>query len=149
MQGLSFIFLYPGYFVHLYIHQYLLCFNFWKLVPKSSFSPFVAKHITLLVLQESFPFFAYLTGLNVVFIIHLFRLKLIMKLTLDHLCSKWNALQRKHFDEAVSSFLESCTKYLLNNLPFDNQIIKYARFFQPSLLQSIAAPNAISRKLKY
>ena len=56
-----------------------------------------------------------------------------------------NALQRKHFDEAVSSFLRSCTKYLLNNLPFDNQIIKDTRFFQPSLQQSIAAPNAISR----
>ena len=57
---------------------------------------------------------------------------------------KMDALQRKHFDEAVSSFLGSCTKYLLNNLPFDNQIIKYVRFFQPSLQQSIAAPNAIS-----
>ena len=56
-----------------------------------------------------------------------------------------DALQRKHFDEAVSSFLRSCTKYLLNNLPFDNQIIKYARFFQPSLQQSIAAPNTIIR----
>ena len=55
-----------------------------------------------------------------------------------------DALQRKHFDEAVSSFLRSCTKYLLNNLPFDNQIIKYAKFFQPSLQQSIAAPNALS-----
>ena len=57
---------------------------------------------------------------------------------------KMDALQRKHFDEAVSSFLRSCTKYLLNNLPFDNQIIKYAKFFQPSLQQSIAAPNALS-----
>ena len=56
-----------------------------------------------------------------------------------------DALQRKHFDEAVSSFLRSCTKYLLNNLPFDKQIIKDARFPQPSLQQSIAAPNAISR----
>ena len=52
-------------------------------------------------------------------------------------------LQRKHFDEAVSSFLGSCTKYLLNNPPLDNQIIKHVRFFQ--LLQQInAAPNAIS-----
>ena len=57
---------------------------------------------------------------------------------------KMDALQRKRFDEAVSSFLRSCTKYLLNNLPFDNQIIKYAKFFQPSLQQSIAAPNALS-----
>ena len=56
-----------------------------------------------------------------------------------------DALQRNDFDEAVSSFLGSCTKYLLNSLPFDNQIIKYARFFQPSLQQSSAAPNAISR----
>ena len=56
-----------------------------------------------------------------------------------------DALQRKHFDEAVSSFLRSCTKYLLNNLPFDKQIIKDARFSQTSLQQSIAAPNAISR----
>ena len=55
-----------------------------------------------------------------------------------------DALQSKHFDEAVPSFLGSCTKYLLNNLPFDNHI-KYARFFQLSLQQSIAAPNAISR----
>ena len=54
-----------------------------------------------------------------------------------------DALQRKHFDEAVSSFLGSCTKYLLNNPPLDNQIIKHVRFFQ--LLQQInAAPNAIS-----
>ena len=44
----------------------------------------------------------------------------------------------------VSSFLRSCTKYLLNNLCFDNQIIKYAKFFQSSLQQSIAAPNALS-----
>ena len=44
----------------------------------------------------------------------------------------------------VSSFLRSCTKYLLNNLPFDNQIIKYAKIFQPSLQQSIAAPSALS-----
>ena len=51
---------------------------------------------------------------------------------------------RKHFDEAVSSFLRNSTKYLLNNLPLHNQIIKYVRFFQPSLQQSIAAPNAIS-----
>ena len=58
---------------------------------------------------------------------------------------KMDALQRKHFDEAVSTFLGSCTKCLLNNLPFDNQIIKYGRFFQPSLRQGIAAPNAISR----
>ena len=58
---------------------------------------------------------------------------------------KMDALQSKHFDEAVSSFLGSCTKYLLNNLPFDNHIIQYARFFQLSLQQSIAAPNAISR----
>ena len=58
---------------------------------------------------------------------------------------RMDALQRKDFDEAVSSFFRSCTKYLLNNLLFDNQIIKYARFFQPSLLQSIAAPNAIIR----
>ena len=57
-----------------------------------------------------------------------------------------DALQRKHFDEAVSSFLRSCTKYLLNNLPFDSHIYRlYARFFQRSLQQSIAAPNAISR----
>ena len=53
-----------------------------------------------------------------------------------------DALQRKHFDEALSSFPRSCTKYLLNNL---YQIIKYARFFQPSLQQSIAAPHAVSR----
>ena len=58
---------------------------------------------------------------------------------------KMDALQRKHFEEAVSSFLRTCAKYLLNNLPFDNQIIKYARFFQPSLQQSIAGPNAISQ----
>ena len=57
---------------------------------------------------------------------------------------KMDALQRKHFEEAVSSFLRTCAKYLLNNLPVDNQIIKYARFFQPSLQQSIAGPNAIS-----
>ena len=44
----------------------------------------------------------------------------------------------------VSSFLRSCTKYLLNNLCFDNKIIKYAKFFQSSLQQSIAAPNALS-----
>ena len=55
-----------------------------------------------------------------------------------------DALQRKHVDEAVSSFLGSCTKYLLNNLAFDNQIIKYARFFHLSLQQSSAAPNTIS-----
>ena len=55
-----------------------------------------------------------------------------------------DALQRKHFDEPVSSFLKSCTKYLLSNLPFDKQMIIDARFFQPSLQQSIAAPNAIS-----
>ena len=54
-------------------------------------------------------------------------------------------LQRKHFDEAVSSFLGSCTKYPLNNLPSENQITKDARFFKPSLQQSNAAPNAISR----
>ena len=46
---------------------------------------------------------------------------------------KMDALQRKHFDEAVSSFVRSCTKYLLNSLPLDNQIIKYARFFHTSL----------------
>ena len=56
-----------------------------------------------------------------------------------------DTLQRKHSDEAVSCFLRSCTKYLLNKLPFDNQAIKYARFFQPSLQQSIGAPNAKSR----
>ena len=56
-----------------------------------------------------------------------------------------DALWRKHSDKAVSYFLRSCTKYLLNNLSFDNQIIKYARFVQPSLQQSIAEPNAISR----
>lgn len=56
-----------------------------------------------------------------------------------------DALQRKHFDEAASSFLASCTSYLLNNLHFDNQIIKDARFFQPSLQQSTVAPNAIGR----
>ena len=56
-----------------------------------------------------------------------------------------DALQQKHFDEAVTSFLRSWTKYLLNNLPFDNKIIKDARFFQPSLQQSIATPNAIGR----
>ena len=56
---------------------------------------------------------------------------------------KMDALQRKDFNEAVSSFLGSCTKYLLNNPPLDNQIIKDARFFQPSLQQSNAAPNAI------
>ena len=55
-----------------------------------------------------------------------------------------DALQRKHFDEAVYSFLRSFTEYLLSNFPFDNQVIKYARFFQPSLQQSIAAPYAIS-----
>ena len=58
---------------------------------------------------------------------------------------KMDALQKKHFDEAVSSLLRSCTKYLLNYLPVENQIIKYARFFQPSLQQSIAATNAIGR----
>ena len=73
------------------------------------------------------------------------------KAKIDHgtharsLMLKMDALQRKHFDEAVSSFLRSCTKYLLNNLPFDKQIIKDARFPQPSLQKSIAAPNAISR----
>ena len=59
---------------------------------------------------------------------------------------KMDALQRKDFDEAVSSFLGSCTKYLLNNPSLDNQIIKDARFFQPSLQQINAAPNAISRQ---
>ena len=57
---------------------------------------------------------------------------------------KMDALQRKDFDEAVSSFLGSCTKYLLNNPPLVNQIIKDARFFQPSLQQSNTAPNTIS-----
>ena len=57
---------------------------------------------------------------------------------------KMDALQRKDFNEAVSSFLGSCTKYLLNNPPLDNQNIKDARFFQPSLHQSNAAPNVIS-----
>ena len=57
---------------------------------------------------------------------------------------KMDAHQRKHFDEAMSSFLRNCTTYLLNNLPLDNQIIKYVRFFQPSLQQSISAPNTIS-----
>ena len=57
---------------------------------------------------------------------------------------KMDALQRKDFDEAVSSFLRSCTKYLLNNPPLVNQIIKDARFFQPSLQQSNTAPNTIS-----
>ena len=66
-----------------------------------------------------------------------------MELTLDHLYSKW-MLFRGSTLMRVSSFLRSCTKYLLNNLPFDNQIIKYAKFFQPSLQQSIAAPNALS-----
>ena len=56
-----------------------------------------------------------------------------------------DAHQRKPFEEAVSSFLGGCTKYLLNNLPFDNQTIKYVRFFQPSLQQSSAALNTISR----
>ena len=55
-----------------------------------------------------------------------------------------DALRRKHFDEAVYSFLRNFTEYLLSIFPFDNQVIKYARFFQPSLQQSIAAPNAIS-----
>ena len=59
---------------------------------------------------------------------------------------KMDALQRKDFDEAVSSFLGSCTKNLLNNPSLDNQIIKDARFFQPSLQQINAAPNAISRQ---
>ena len=62
-----------------------------------------------------------------------------------HVRSQMDTLQRKHSDEAVSCFLRSCTKYLLNKLPFDNQAIKYARFFQPSLQQSIGAPNAKSR----
>ena len=66
-----------------------------------------------------------------------------MELTLDHLYSKW-MLFRGSTLMRVSSFLGSYTKYLLNNLPFDNQIIKYAKFFQPSLQQSIAAPNALS-----
>ena len=44
----------------------------------------------------------------------------------------------------MSSFLISCTKYLLSKLPFDNQVVKFARFFQLSLQQSIAAPNAVS-----
>ena len=57
---------------------------------------------------------------------------------------KMDALQRKDFDEAVSSFLGSCTKYLLNNPPLVNQIIKDAKFFQPSLQQSNTAPNTIS-----
>ena len=56
---------------------------------------------------------------------------------LRSLILKIYALQRTRFDEVVSSFLGSCTKHLLNNLPFDNQIIKYARFFQPSLQQSL------------
>ena len=73
------------------------------------------------------------------------------KAKIDHgtharsLMLKMDALQRKHFDEAVSSFVRSCTKYLLNSLPLDNQIIKYARFFHTSLQQSIAAPNAMIR----
>ena len=66
-----------------------------------------------------------------------------MELTLDHLYSKW-MLFRGSTLMRVSSFLRSCTKYLLNNLPFDNQIIKYAKIFQPSLQQSIAAPSALS-----
>ena len=56
---------------------------------------------------------------------------------------KMDALQKKQFDEAVYFFPRSFTKHLLNNLPFDNQIIKSARFFQPSLQQSITAPNAV------
>ena len=55
-----------------------------------------------------------------------------------------DALERKHFDEAVYSFLRGFAKYLLSNLLFDNQVIKYAKFFQPSLQQSIVVPNAIS-----
>ena len=43
----------------------------------------------------------------------------------------------------MCSFLRSFTKYLLSNLLFDNQIIKYANFFQLLLQESIAAPNAI------
>ena len=66
-----------------------------------------------------------------------------MELKLDHLYSKW-VLFRGSTLMRVSSFLRSCTKYLLNNLCFDNQIIKYAKFFQSSLQQSIAAPNALS-----
>ena len=56
-----------------------------------------------------------------------------------------DALQKKHFDETATEFLRSIAKYLLKNLPFDNQIVKDARFLQSSLQQSTAAPNAISR----
>ena len=97
----------------------------------------------MLGLQKSFPSFAYLTWRVkcCVYDTYLFRLKLIMELTLDHLCSKWMPFRGSTWQCS----LRSCTKYLQNNLPFDNQTIKYARFFQPSLQQSIATPNAISR----
>ena len=96
---------------------------------------------------QSFPSFAYLTWRVKCFVYKY----IYFQAKIDHgthtrsLILKMDALQKKHFDKAVSSFLGSCTKHLLNNLPFDNQIIKYARFFQLSLQQSIAAPNAISR----
>ena len=42
---------------------------------------------------------------------------------------KMDALQRKHFDEAVSSFLRSFTKYLLNNLPLTIRLLNMQNFF--------------------
>ena len=93
---------------------------FEDLFQNSSFHPFVHcgtfcsyndsnQHISMWVLQKSLPSFAYLTWRFKcrVYNTHLFRLKLIMELMLDHLCSKWMTFRGSTLMRQYLLFLEA------------------------------------------
>ena len=96
----------------LYIHRYLLRFNFWKPIPKLLIHPFIALMIQTNIfpcLQKSFPSFAYMTWRVkcCVYNTYLFKLKLIMELKLDHLCSKWMPIRGSTLMRQCLLFLET------------------------------------------
>ena len=110
----------PDTFFISYIHQYLLRVNFWRPLPKFLIPPFCTfgafcsyndsnQHIPMWVLQKSLPSFAYLTWRFKcrVYNTHLFRLKLIMELVLDHLCSKWMTFRGSTLMRQYLLFLEA------------------------------------------
>jgi hypothetical protein len=59
--------------------------------------------------------------------------------------SKLQPLQRKELDNHCKDFLINCFRYLLTNLPHDNQLIRDAKYLQFQLKEKKSAVNAFSR----
>ena len=59
------------------------------------------------------------------------------------------SLEEKKFEESpATSFYAECVKYLLTNLPVDNQVLIDVKYLHPNMKSKVEASNGLARLTK-